>query len=167
MVVVSRATPSTAPKYFADEPLDSSWASTITAVDMMPDIRLTLTGVPKRDENDPRNRGPQPSNEATASARSAPMIQVVPLDSSAQMNIRAIRSPSTVPAPDSVTERVPSLAVVTLPPYTVNTVFIASMKPPSPDRAAAGRTKMMARIGTPYSRIEAIADRSTVNGTSR
>ena len=65
------------------------------------------------------------------------------------MNISAIRSPSTVPAPDSVTVSVPSLAVVTLPPYTVNTVFMASMKPPRPDSAAAGRTMMMARIGTP------------------
>ena len=35
------------------------------------------------------------------------------------------------------------------PPYTVNTVFMASMKPPRPVILSTGSTMMMARIGTP------------------
>ena len=69
-------------------------------------------GVPKRSEKWPRTRGPPPSAAAIASLRSAPMIQVAPAEAIAQMNVTAVTSPSTLPAPVSVT--VPSPA--TWPP---------------------------------------------------
>ena len=51
----------------------------------------------------PKNRGAAPSKPDTASARSEPMIQVTPDDSRASMNMIAAKSPSTLPAPVSVT----------------------------------------------------------------
>jgi hypothetical protein len=58
-------------------------------------------------------------------ARPAPMIQAEPLARSTQMNISALAQPSNWPAPVRTT--VPSAA--TDPPYTVKTVFMASMRP--------------------------------------
>ena len=77
---------------------------------------MTTIGVPQRLEKTPNQRGAAPSKPATACARSAPMIHVVPLDSSAQMNPSAAMSPSTLPAPVRVAVTVPSAAVTTLPP---------------------------------------------------
>ena len=63
----------------------------------------------------PNQRGAAPSKPATACERSAPMIHVVPLESSARMKPIAARSPSTLPAPVSVAVTVPSAAVVDVP----------------------------------------------------
>ena len=78
------ARPSTAVKYLSALPV--SWkARTMTIVENTPDSRLTVIGVPQRAEKWPNERGAAPSKPATACERSAPMIQVVPLDSSARM----------------------------------------------------------------------------------
>src|SRR3954451_10649509 len=99
MVVVEMASESTTVKYLAELPLVSWNASTITIVEKTPDRMLTAIGVPHRLEKVPNQRGAAPSKPATACERSAPMIHVVPLESSAQMNPAAARSPSTLPAP--------------------------------------------------------------------
>src|SRR5437763_11238698 len=162
IVVVEMASPSTAAKYFSALPPDSQNASSITIVEKTPVSTFTVTGVPNRREIRPNSRGAEPSKPAAACVRSAPMIQVVPLDSSAQMNVIAARSPSTLPAPVSVT--VPSAA--TLPPYTVNTCLMASRKPPTPVTRDDGRINRIARIGTPYSSTAPSPDQATVRGTS-
>ena len=156
------ARPSTAAKYFSASPPDSQNASSITIVEKTPVSTFTVTGVPKRREIRPSRRGAAPSNPAAAWVRSAPMIQVVPLDSSAQMNATAATPPSTLPAPVRVT--VPSSA--TLPPYTVKTCLIASRNPATPVTRDVGRISRMARIGMPYSRTAPMPDQATVRGTS-
>ena len=160
--MVEMARPSTAAKYLSAFPPDSQNASSMTIVEKMPVSTLTVSGVPNRRLMRPSTRGAAPSKPAAAWVRSAPMIQVVPLDSSAQMNAIAARSPSTLPAPVSVT--VPSAA--TLPRYTVNTCLMASRKPPTPVTFEAGRISRMARIGMPYSRIAPRPDQAMVRGTS-
>src|SRR5690349_6648082 len=132
----------------------------------IPDSRLTAIGVPHRPEKIPSSRGPAPSYEATAWARSAPMIQVVPLDSSAQMNPAAAIVPSTLPVPVRVAVTVPSAAVLTSPPYTVNTVLIASTNPPRLVIWSAGSTSRIDRIGMPYASTATISARRIVYGTS-
>jgi hypothetical protein len=88
--VVEMTRPSTTVKYFSALPPVMAKASTMTAVAAIPEHRFTAIGVPNRAENRPRNRGPAPSSAAMACARSAPMIQVVPLVSSARTNATAI-----------------------------------------------------------------------------
>lgn len=66
-------------------------ASTKNAVEITPESRLTLIGVPNRAEKRPRNSGPQPSMHPIASARSAPMIHVVPLETIVHTNIAPSR----------------------------------------------------------------------------
>src|SRR5262245_11105650 len=85
--VVSVAIESTTANAF--EPA-SFVASTKNSVEIRPDRMFTFTGVPKRAENVPSTRGPQPSMQPIASARSAPMIHVVPLDTIVHTNIAPI-----------------------------------------------------------------------------
>ncbi len=143
--MVEMARPRTALKYLPELPPVRLKARTIVIVETMPERMLTTIGVPKRAEKMPSTRGPAPSNAATAWLRSAPMIQVVPLEARAQMNPAAAMSPRALPAPVSVA--VPSDA--TWPPYTVKTVLMASMKPPRLVIWLVGRTSRMARIGAP------------------
>jgi hypothetical protein len=90
IVVVEMTSPSTTVKYFKALPPVIAKASTMTAVAAIPEQKLTTIGVPNRAENLPMNRGAAPSSAAIAWARSAPMIQVVPLVSSASTKATAI-----------------------------------------------------------------------------
>ena len=74
------------------------------------------------------------------------MIQAAPLAIRTQMNTSAQAQPSSRPAPVRTTD--PSAA--TDPPYTVKTVFMASISPCSEVTCSAGRTTRTARIGMPY-----------------
>ena len=88
--MVEMTRPSTTVKYFSAFPPVIAKASTITAVAAIPEQMFTAIGVPNLAENRPRKRGAAPSSAAMACARSAPMIQVVPLVSSARTKAMAI-----------------------------------------------------------------------------
>src|SRR5579863_2573334 len=144
IVVVEIVSPSTAEKYLAALPPVIWKAKIISAVATTPEHKFIPIGVPNREENLPRTRGPAPSAQATAWFRSEPMIQVVPALARAKMKTTATIRPRTRPAP----VRVAPLAE-TLPPYTVNTDLTESRNPVSPDTSFCGSTIKMARIGIP------------------
>jgi hypothetical protein len=58
-------------------------------------------------------------------------------------------------------------SVATDPPYTVNTVFMASISPCSEVTCSAGRTTRTARIGTPYMSACPTPARAMATGMSR
>ena len=91
------------------------------------------------------------------------MIHAVPLAKSTQMNRAAPTAPNTAPSPVSVT----APPAATDPPYTVNTAFIASIKPFSDDSRSGGRTSSTARIGIPYISSCPMPARAIATGMSR
>jgi hypothetical protein len=152
-----------AEKYFWPSPLVIQRLATIAASDTAPDTSPMTTGTPVRGEIRPSARGPAPSMQAAAWARPAPMIQAEPLASRTQMNTRALAQPSSWPAPDRATD--PSTA--TDPPYTVKTVFMASIRPPSDVTCSAGSTTRTARMGMPYISACPIPALAMATGMSR
>ena len=101
--------------------------------------------------------------QAAAWARPAPMIQAAPLAIRTQMNTRALAQPSSCPAPERATD--PSAA--TDPPYTVKTVFMASISPVREVTCSAGSTTRTARIGMPYMSACPTPARAMATGMSR
>ena len=91
------------------------------------------------------------------------MIQAAPLAISTQMNTRALAQPSSCPAPERATD--PSAA--TDPPYTVKTVFMASISPVREVTCSAGSTTRTARIGMPYMSACPMPARAMATGMSR
>jgi hypothetical protein len=102
IVVVEIVSPSTASKYRLELAPVIWKAAIMSTVATTPEHTFIPAGVPNRAENRPNPRGPPPSADAIASARSAPMIQVVPALARAKMNTTATTRPKISPAPVSV-----------------------------------------------------------------